>query len=403
MPDDQIQLRSEDVQDILSHIPHWVIRWGTAVAFLAVLMMAGVSWIVKFPDIISGSIVITTRNPPVRMVARTEGRLILFCREGQAVRAGDYLGAIDNRATVGDVSDFRRQLDSFRVFLSRGDRSGAAAAPDNANRDYCAYLQGYLDDKYFNQIKYQISQIKSLQARISLTGEIRMKYEQQRDLAVQELDLARKSYARAHTLLQQGHSSEEQAAVSQTVLAQKKAALEKTEADLIDVNLRQTEYQRAILDVLSQMEQWEQQYVFKAPIDGTASLYKYWSDNQYVTSGDEVMTIVPGINQVVGKLYLPSTGSGKIRAGQRVKIRFDSYPPQEYGLVIGTIESISPVPRGGIYLADVILANGLTTTYGKTLEFKQEMQGRGDVITEDMRLLQRIFNSFRYLLQKMAA
>lgn len=398
MPGDMIQLRSDDVQDILSHIPHWVIRWGTAVAFLAVLMIAAASWIVKYPDIIAGNIMITTRNPPVKLVARTEGRLMLFSREGQPVRAGDYVGAIDNLATIKDVDDFRTQLDSFRVFLARSDRIGGdSTVPGTLSRDYGAFLQGYLNDKYFNRVKFQISQIKSLQAKIVLTGDSRQKYERQRDIAARELELARKSYERARTLFQQRHSSEEQLASSEASYTQKKAALEKSESDLIDVNLRQTEHQRSILDLLSQMEQWEQQYVFKAPIGGTVSLYKYWSDNQYVTSGDEVMTIVPSSNQVVGKLYLPVTGSGKIRAGQRVKIRFDSYPPQEFGLVMGTIENLSPVPRDGIYLADVSLPNGLITTYGKTLEFKQEMRGRADVVTDDLRLLERVFNKFRYL------
>jgi hypothetical protein len=37
---------------------------------------------------------------------------------------------------------------------------------------------------------------------------------------------------------------------------------------------------------------------------------------------------------------------------------------------------------------------------GKKLEFSQNMQGTSEVITDDIRLLQKIFNPFRYLISR---
>jgi HlyD family secretion protein len=43
------------------------------------------------------------------------------------------------------------------------------------------------------------------------------------------------------------------------------------------------------------------------------------------------------------------------------------------------------------YTLEVALPNGLTTTYGKELKFSQEMQAAADIITDDMRLIERLF------------
>jgi len=58
------------------------------------------------------------------------------------------------------------------------------------------------------------------------------------------------------------------------------------------------------------------------------------------------------------------------------------------------------VPSGDAYVIEIELPDGLTTLYGKTLEFTQNMQGTAEIITENIRLLQKIVNPFRYLVTK---
>ena len=55
------------------------------------------------------------------------------------------------------------------------------------------------------------------------------------------------------------------------------------------------------------------------------------------------------------------------------------------------------MPQDDRYLVNVDLPDGLTTTFDKTLEFKQEMDGTARIITRDLRLIQRFFHEFRYL------
>ncbi len=44
---------------------------------------------------------------------------------------------------------------------------------------------------------------------------------------------------------------------------------------------------------------------------------------------------------MLGKALLPLQGSGKVHVGQRVHIRLNNYPDQEFGYVKGQVASIS--------------------------------------------------------------
>ena len=204
---------------------------------------------------------------------------------------------------------------------------------------------------------------------------------------------------------------------------QKKSSFEGVAISLINNNLQLAEYRKTILDLrqqemetkrnllisirdayhrlYSQIEIWEQNYVFVAPKDGRASFFKFWSKDQNVNPNEEIMTIVGDSSRLVGKLLLPAMGSGKVKVGQTVRVKFDGYSHTEYGVVEGTVVSISPIPRNGQYSIDVEFPDGLYTSYRKQLAYKQEMQGTADIITDDLRLFQRIFNQIRSLLDNL--
>ncbi len=47
--------------------------------------------------------------------------------------------------------------------------------------------------------------------------------------------------------------------------------------------------------------------------------------------------------------------------------------------------------KEGLYLIDVKLPKRLITSYNKEIDFKQEMRGTAEIITEDLRLIERFF------------
>lgn len=138
-----------------------------------------------------------------------------------------------------------------------------------------------------------------------------------------------------------------------------------------------------------------------SPIDGRLVFSKFWGGQQFVNSGEEVVTIVPFEKQtIIAKVKMPLENSGKVKKGQKILIKLAGYPYQEYGQIVSKINSISLVLRENLYTVDAILPSPLVTSYKKTLSFHQEMQGQAEIVTEDIRLLKRLFYQILKVLKK---
>ena len=69
---------------------------------------------------------------------------------------------------------------------------------------------------------------------------------------------------------------------------------------------------------------------------------------------------------------LPVQGAGKVKGGQRVNVRINNFPDQEFGYLIGRVESVSNVPTAeGFYVVEIYFLNGMLTNYGKRLPITQ--------------------------------
>lgn len=68
-------------------------------------------------------------------------------------------------------------------------------------------------------------------------------------------------------------------------------------------------------------------------------------------------------------------------------------------IVEGEVAKISLTPDDvGNYYVDIVLPKGLKTSYNKTLPFDKELTGNADIVTQDMRLIERFFYQIRKLL-----
>ncbi len=423
---DYLESRSEPVREIIGREPNWIIRWGITVVFLTVAFLLLGSWIIQYPEILSTRITITTLNPPIKVVSRSSGKITsFFVRENDSVAMGQPLALLENTARYEDVARLGEQLEEFQEFLlepeayldrswnKNADLGGLQPAYTDFLRDYFNFAAFAEDDAFLQRSKAIETQIRSYQ---NLNG----KLEAQVSILTRELALAEKTFQKNQRLREQDLISEDDLSDLEARYLQKKFALEQAQSNILQnrielENLRRERLQveqtqrddrrQRLIDaqssyktLVSELSSWQQRYLLVSPARGRISFFKFWSDNQYVQEGEEVMTVVPELNPLVGKISIPQRGSGKVTPGQTVNIKFDSYPHREYGMVRGVVNSISPVARQEGYLVNVSIPEGLTTHYGKELEFKYQMEGTADIVTRNMRLIERIFNQFRYLI-----
>ena len=91
---------------------------------------------------------------------------------------------------------------------------------------------------------------------------------------------------------------------------------------------------------------------------------------------------------------IPVEGSGRVKEGQEVNLKFHRYPYIEFGAVKGTVTKIYPLAKGDAYTVDVALDNGLITNQGRTLDYFQQMEGEAEIITEERLFVGRLFDKF---------
>ncbi|WP_276366271.1 HlyD family efflux transporter periplasmic adaptor subunit [Chryseolinea sp. H1M3-3] len=408
---------TEEVHDILSRTPKWIVQWGITIIFGIVLVVLILSWIIKYPDTIVSKVVLTTRVPPSSIIARSNGRVQFLVEEGEQVKANEILAIIDNSARQDDVFDVKKLIASFRNGDTLADTTTLLTSNlqlGQLQNSYLKFLSALTDDLLTRKNNMYQEQIKTLQQRMGSYRHLSDQLENQNRILEKELSLAKKKLIRDSVLFQNRTTSaadwekdqtsylevERLSDASKLQSTNNDIEILKVEAQINELRIAQKkeELQRhhlvtAALDQLeSEVAAWEQQFVLTTPIDGKVSFTKYWSDAQFVQSNEEVMVIVPSSEVLYGKVFTPLFGSGKIEIGQSVYLKFDNYPFQEFGSVYSKVISMSAVPRNNIYIVEVELPHGLSTNLHKKLLFKNEMQGTAEIVTRDLRLLERLFN-----------
>jgi multidrug efflux pump subunit AcrA (membrane-fusion protein) len=405
----EIELKSEEVKEILGHIPHWIIRWGTVMVFgFIALILLGSYWY-KYPDMVKAPVLVTTENPPSNAVARTNGKIMqLFVKDNEEVRAGQTLAIIENPGNIDDIIRLKADLNSFISEIEASEKHKGSAFSGNPvvgdiQPFYANFLKQYNDFVQFIELDYHTQKVNSLKDEILKYKDYSQRLNSQCRILKQEETLAARQFKRDSTVFIQGVIPESDYEKSKSSYLQKQYAYEqsritlasneiqisKLSQEILDLELRRSEDTgklRSALDeaankLMASIADWEQKYVLKSTVEGIISFTRIWSQNQDVREGDLVMSV---------KVNLPLSGAGKVKTGQWVNIKFANYPYLEFGMVKGKIRSISLVASNNEYSVIVDLPEGLKTGYGTELTFNQDMQGIAEIITNDRRLLERI-------------
>lgn len=427
--DKNIELRSDEVKEILQRIPSWIIRSGTTVFFVVIVLVISGSWFFKYPDIIESKLILTTLNPPAEMVARSSGQIQnIYVKDNQKIKKGDLLAIIENPAVNNDVFLLKKKLTEFYTHLTGIDNIQSNLLEGNYRLGsiqsyYNGFLKSYVDYQRFFDLEYYDRKIVSYKDQISKYNLYYDRQYQQKKILESELAISKKQFLRDSSLFDRGVISESELQNARkkyleqsysfhgarSSLAATQINISEVKQQIIDLELQKEKERKELQNLLiqsydnlkAQIDIWEQKYILASPIDGRVSFNRFYSSNQNVKVGERVFTVLPADStKIVARVELGIQGAGKVKIGQRVNIKLDSYPYLEYGMLEGTIRSISKVPEDKKYSLDVDFPNGLITNTGNELEFAQQIEGKAEIITEDFRLLQRIFNPIRTLLKE---
>lgn len=88
---------SDDMQDIITTVPSWLLQWGITLFFGILVLIIGLAALIRYPDVIKTQLKIDSSNPPKPVTAKTSGKLIkLLITQNQTVNAGQPLAWLES-------------------------------------------------------------------------------------------------------------------------------------------------------------------------------------------------------------------------------------------------------------------------------------------------------------------
>jgi len=158
--------------------------------------------------------------------------------------------------------------------------------------------------------------------------------------------------------------------------------------------------QANLLEIENGIENWQQNFSFVAPVSGKLVWLEKIHQNQFIEVGKSLFAITTNNEKFIALATIPATGFGKIQTGQKARIKLNNYPTYEFGHLEGIVSKLTEIPNENTYQVEITLKNGMTSSYNKLLAFTPEMTGTAEIVTDDLRVIQRIFNQFNKLFDR---
>lgn len=413
-------LRSEAVQEIFSHKPGFLIRYGITIFFAVLVLMSIICWLIQYPDIVSAKARLTSINAPKPVISKTEGKLIkLNVKEGDEVEANDVLGYMESIADPQQILQLSSYLDSVSSLLNEKQpeninifpppRGGVGGGFGELQQSYQTYSQAFLNFRNYLSDGFYAKKKAMLAGDMGYLRDSKNNITQQKKIQEQDLALTQKTFDANDTLRKQKVISEFEYRTEKSKLLNKQMSLPQINASIISNENQQNEKQKEIMELentiaqqklifvqavntfKSQADEWKKKYLLTAPISGRIFFATFLQENQQLKSNQVICYINPGNSFYYAEMLIPQSNFGKVKTGEEVLLKFQAYPDAEFGSVKGKIDFISTIPSDSGYIAKVSLPNGLITNYSKQLFFRDGLIANAEIITQKMRLLERFY------------
>lgn len=422
---------SEEVQEIMGKAPSQIIRWGITILFILLLFLVWSCYIIQYPQIVSAPITITPIPPPITLTVQCDGVLdTIYVHNKSSMQTGDPIAALLTPTDYQDLQNIEALLIATNAPEDLADADWTQQSYSLGDLQYawmqfatvCQNFKHYLStdplhtEQTLLQTKLEIEQRYYSQLNIQ-SRQLHSNLDSACDILTQDSILCLQSH-----LPQREYDATKQLIFSiqsdtyelDAKLTSTQLSILATKQQLADLarqrNKEIAQYKQDIeqmrQQLLSDIHYWKAQHVITTPINGTVIFQRPWSKDQQVTAGTPFANIISTTdNEIIGLMRVNTTDIGKILTGQTVNIKLHSFPYTEYGILKGQVRSISAMPQQTIteqgirsaYIVEIIFPAGMTTTYGKQLPAMPQMEGTGEIITQNIRLLDRLTQPIRFL------
>lgn len=415
------ELRSEAVNEIMTSPPKWLVRWGTTLFCIILVTMLLIANMVTYPDLIQGNMVITSVNYPKSVVAKADGKLLyLYTKEGEEVNTNEVLGLIESAANYQEVLALEQEVNQLLSIAETGAvdlvrktnpplffQLGELQKSYQVFHDNLTRTKAFLTDGAYRSKKSVLN--NDLQTMTSIDQNLK----NQLKLLENEMDLAAEQLATQKRLAAKGFVAEKDVQAATSAFLSKKQSYEQAKNsiengrlsynqksyEIVDIDRQIVEQKNSLIQSIttlkSEIEQWKQRYLLRAPSNGKVTFVSSIQENEQLRSGQELFYVQPEEDGYYGEIKLGQYNLGKVVNKQQVIVKVTSYPYQEFGIVRGSIQQIAELPKDSLYTVKVNFPNQLKTDSQYEIPFKNGMTATAEIITEELSLLDRFFSEVR--------
>lgn len=416
-------LHTDEVQEIIENPPHMLLRWGITWILLIIVGIFALSAFIKYPDVIKTHIRITTTNAPKAIPSKIGGFLKkITVIEYETVKAGNTLAWLESTADHEHVFILHESLLNLQQQISLSNDSGIVDKFFMPTTLILGELQGAYHLFYQQYLNYMastsngnlIKKRKFLFSELQNIGVQRGFLEHQKQLQEKEFEIAVSNFERYERLAQQKVISPVEFNLQESVFLSKQYPLKQTESailsnlvseaakkrelDDLDNQIRELKstFLQSLNSLISEIEIWKNRHLILAPLSGTVVFAGNIQENQYIDAGVELFYINPGDGDYFGEVNIPQFNLGKIKNGQRVLVKLDSYPFEEFGAIEGKLTELNQVAiKDSVFVSKVIFQPELINS---PFLLRSGLTGTAEIITQDATLLSRLYRNLKGVL-----
>jgi len=414
--------RSSSVEEFIGNRPSFIVRWGNTFLLLAILIIILVSLFVQYPEFVRAKGYLQCINSPKEVIAHSQGKIAqLNVKEKESVVKGEILGYLESLASPEEIRRLESDVDTVYKLITNNQTDkivnffpsnvyqGSFKNLGELQTNYQTFIQSFISFKDYLNTGIFFKKKKLLLLDINNIEKLEKILLYQKELIERDLSLTDENFSANSKLIKEKIISASDFRNEESKLISKKMSLPQINTSLISNNnllnekqkqiaelenqiiIQKNNFIQSLLTLKSQIQSWNYKYLLTAPISGTVLFKSFLQQNQEVKSDQSLLSIDPGDTNYFLELVIPQFNFGKIREGQKVLLKFPSYPSEQFGTVDGTIEFISPISVDSGFLAKVKLPQGLLTSYNKKIVPKIGLSADVNIIIENLNLLQRFY------------
>lgn len=411
--------RSEAVDEIMGTPSSLLVRYGNL--FLLVVAIISLFFVSRltYPDVVTSKLTLTTVNPAERLSAPRDVTIDrILINSGDTVAGGAVLMVFRSLAEFEHVLfledkllEVRNGSDSLIASLELPNSLELGEIQENLyafEEQREAYLT--IRDQRLSGLSSQELQRRIQQQQRALNSEkLQMQaLEQELLIATRQLETQRnllnnniidetelrdaeQNELRARRLLRSSESRLRDYQFNIDLMRNQVTSYKSNEANQVEVKSKDLWESFNLLN--RAVANWKQENLLTV-VDGGKVVIDIDVREQKRFTKDAILATLLPLNPegVLGRIDLEAQGSGKVKVGQQVIIKFLNFPYEEFGVVEGVVEQKSPISGGETIPILVALPNGMVTNTGNQLDPIPFMRGDAEIIVGNKRFFSWILD-----------